>query len=724
VDRSRARDSRNRAGASRAQTLIRARTRHRLQEDRMATYTPDKLRNIVLLGHGSSGKTSLAEALLFDAGLTTRLGKVDDGNTVSDFDAEEQRRRMSVNTSILPIEYAGCKLNILDTPGYNDFVGEVCGAVRVVEGAVVVLDAVAGVEVGTELTWQHANDHSLPRIAFVNKMDRENANFDKAVASLREVFDVAAIPIQLPIGAEAAFSGVIDLIRGKAYTGTKGEETAVPAAMAGAVEQARAALTEAAAEGDDTLIEKFLEGEALTNEELVRGLRLGMRSGKVVPVLCGSALANVGMQAMLNVLVDLMPTPQDVPPAKAKNLATNQEEVLSEGDAGPLAAFVFKTSADPYVGKLTYYRVYSGVLESDSRALNSRSNAEERISQLFTVRGKEQINRTEVRAGDIGGVAKLSGTATSDTLCEKGHPLQLAPITYPKPIFSAAIFPKSKADLDKMSGALARLVEEDPTLRVSREPETNETILSGMGESHVDIAARRLQAKFGVEITLDTPKVPYRETITKEAAAQGRHKKQTGGHGQFGDVYMRFSPLPRGSGFEFADEVFGGSVPHNFIPAVEKGMREAVTKGVLAGYPVVDIKAALYDGSYHPVDSSEMAFKLAANLAFKKGMEDAGPILLEPIMTMTITIPEQFTGDVMSDLNTKRGRVMGMEQVKGKTVITAQAPLAEIQRYATDLKSMTQGRGVFSMEFSHHEGVPAHVAPQVIAAAKARAEKE
>jgi len=385
---------------------------------------------------------------------------------------------------------------------------------------------------------------------------------------------------------------------------------------------------------------------------------------------------------------------------------------------------VFKTSADPYVGKLTYYRVYSGALQSDSRALNARANTEERISQLFMVRGKEQINVSAISAGDIGAVAKLSATLTGDTLCDKGRPLQLAPVSYPKPIFSAAIFPKSKADLDKMGSALARLVEEDPTLRVSREPETNETILSGMGESHVDIAARRLQAKFGVEITLDTPTVPYRETITKTASAQGRHKKQTGGHGQFGEVYVRFEPLPRGSGFEFVDDVFGGSVPRNYIPAVEKGMREALTRGLLAGFPVVDFRAALYDGSYHAVDSSEMAFKLAANLAFKKGIEEAGPVLLEPIMSMTITVPEQFTGDVMSDLNTKRARVVGMDQARGKTVIQAQAPLAEIQRYATDLRSITQGRGVFSMEFSHYEEVPAHVTLQVITAAKAKAERD
>jgi len=684
----------------------------------MAAYDIGNLRNAALLGHGSCGKTSLVEAMLFDAGVTSRLGKVEDGNTVSDFDAEEQRRTMSVNTSILPMEWNGHRLTVLDTPGYTDFVGEVRGAVRVAEGAVVLLDAVSGVEVGTELVWQHANDYNLPRLVFVNKMDRENANFQRPVENLTEVFNVRAAILQLPVGSQADFKGVVDLISRTAYLDTQGEPGEIPAGMADQVEEARLQLVEIAAEADDSLIEKYLEGEELTDAEIYSGLRKGAASGEIVPVLCGSAVSNLGVRALMQAIVELIPSPAEGGEIHAKNPATGETEILEPTDNAPLAALAFKTMADPFVGRLTYLRVYSGILESDSRALNPRAETEERVGQLYSVLGKEQIPVEQLRAGEIGAVAKLGNTVTGDTLCDKSRPLILDPVTYPKPISSAAISPKTKADLDKMSTALTRLVEEDPTLQVSRNTETGETILSGMGESHVDIAARKLQQKFGVEITLDIPKVPYRETITRVAQAQGRHKKQTGGHGQFGDVWLRLEPLPRGSGFEFKDEVFGGSVPRQYIPAVEKGLRESISKGILAGYPVVDFSAALYDGSYHSVDSSEIAFKIAANLGFRKAMEDAGPVLLEPIMNVTITVPEQFMGDVLGDLNTKRARVQGMEQSHGRSVITAQVPLAEILRYATDLRSITQGRGVYTMDFSHYEEVPAHMTQRVIEAAK------
>jgi elongation factor G len=689
----------------------------------MAGYDIKKLRNVALVGHGNSGKTSLSEAMLFDAGITSRLGKVDDGNTVSDFDPEEQRRRISVNTSIIPLDWDGYHLTILDTPGYTDFVGEVRSAVRVVEGAVVLLDAVAGVEVGTELVWQHANDYKLPRLTFVNKMDRENANFQQAVDSLAQILGVRPAILQLPIGSQAAFKGVVDLISRTAYVGPKAEKSAVPADMTAQVETARTQLVDVAAEGDDELITKYLDGNELTDEEIYRGLRLGTASSKIVPVLCGSSLANIGAQSLMRALIDLLPSPTEVAEIHAKTPA-GAEEVLQHSEAGPLAALAFKTTADPFVGRLTYLRVYSGVLTSDSRAFNSRAETEERIGQLFMIRGKEQIPLKQLQAGEIGGVPKLSNTITSDTLCDKGHPLVLEPVTYPKPVFSAAIAPKTKADLDKMGTALTRLVEEDPTLQVSRNLETNETILAGMGESHVDIAARKLQQKFGVEIAVDVPKVPYRETVTREASAQGRHKKQTGGHGQFGDVWLRLEPLPRSTGFEFADKVFGGSVPRQYIPAVEKGIRETITKGILAGYPVVDIRVALYDGSYHAVDSSEMAFKIAANLGFRKAMEEAGPVLLEPVMSVTITIPEQYMGDVLGDLNTRRARVLGMDQAHGRSIVTALAPLAEMLRYATNLKSITQGRGVYKMELSHYEEVPAHVTQQIINAAKAAEEEK
>ena len=689
----------------------------------MQDYAVGRIRNLVLLSHGGTGKTSLSEAMLYDSGAVNRLGRVDEGTTVSDFDAEEVRRKFSVNTSILPCEWAGHKLNVLDTPGYMDFIGEVKAAIRVADGAVVLVEAAAGVEVGTELDWGYLEERQLPRLVFVNKMDRENADWQRTLESLRQKFDTTFVPIQIPIGAQATFRGYVDLITMKAYLGDKAEEAEIPAELQEQAADLRQSMMETAAEADDELVMKYLDGQELTDEEIRRGLALATRAGRIVPVLCGSALQNVGVRALLDAVVAYLPDPA-AQPIVANNPATQQEETLQASVDQPLAALVFKTLADPFVGKLTYFRVYSGAVSTDSRVYNANRGTEERIGQLYMIRGKEQTPVKEVKAGDMGAVAKLQVTNTGDTLCDRGHPLVLPGIEFPKPVFSAAIFPKTKADLDKMSSGLSRLTEEDPTLQVHRDPDTNETILSGMGESHIEIAARRLQAKFGVEITTDVPKIPYRETITKTASAQGRHKKQTGGRGQFGDVYIRFEPLPRGAGFEFVDEIFGGAVPKNFIPAVEKGLREAILKGVVAGYPTVDIRAALYDGSYHPVDSSEIAFKLAAHLAFEKGVAEAGPILLEPVMNVTITVPEQFMGDVLGDLNTRRARVMGMEQSRGNSIITAQAPLAEMQRYATSLRAMTQGRGIFSMEFSHYEEVPSHIAQGVIEAARKAREAE
>jgi elongation factor G len=690
----------------------------------MKEYSTEQLRNIALLSHGSAGKTSLAEALLFNTGAITRLGKVDEGTTVSDYDEEEIRRRISLNTSIIPCEWNGYKINVLDTPGYLDFVGEVKGAVRVVEGALILLDAAAGVEVGTDLVWGYANEQNLPRLVFINKMDRENANFKRCLEALKQKFEASFIPIQLPIGSQADFEGVVDLIAMKAYLGSQAKEGEIPVHLRDEANDYRLQLLEAAAESEDELIVKYLEGAELTEEEIRRGLKARVMAGNVVPVLCGSATANIGIQPLLQAIIAYLPSPAEAGEIVGTNPATGEKETLQPNEMNPLAALAFKTLADPYVGKLTYFRVYSGLMESDSRVFNSRSGQEERIGQLYILRGKTQIPTDRIRAGDIGAVAKLANTSTGDTLCDKGHPIVLPPPTFPKPVFSAAVHPKTKADLDKMSTTLARLVEEDPTLRVEREPSTGETILSGMGESHIDIAAKRLYQKFGVNITTSIPKVPYRETITKTASAQGRHKKQTGGRGQFGDVFIRFEPLPRGSGFEFVDEIHGGVVPNQYIPAVEKGLREIMEKGVLAGYPTTDFRAVLYDGSYHPVDSSEISFKLAAHLAFKKGIPEAGPVLLEPIMNVTITIPEEFTGDVLGDLNSKRARVQGMEQRRGMTIITAQAPLAEMQRYATDLRSMTQGRGIHTMEFSHYEEVPSHIAQRIIEEAQREAEKE
>ncbi len=687
----------------------------------MNDYSPGKIRNVVLVGHSSSGKTSLAEALLFDTGAVTRLGKVDDNTSVSDYDPEEQRRKISINTSLIPCEWNGYKINLLDTPGYIDFAGEVKSALRVADCAIFVVDAVSGVEVGTELVWQYADEFKLPRVILMNKLDRENADFDRVLGQLRESFGKSVVSLQIPIGKEASFKGEVNVVNRKAFLGHDSNESPVPGELSSRLEEERTHLMEVAAESEDSLIEKYLGGEELTDEEMKTGLKLGLRRGTLVPVLCGSATQNVGIPYILKFLADYAPSPIETSPITAQNPATHAEEKLKADEAGPLAAFVFKTQADPYVGKLTYFRVYSGTLESDSRIHNSHSGTEERIGQVYAPRGKEQIPVKRIGAGDLGAVAKLQETETGDTLCDKGHPLVLPKVAYPSPVYSVALTPKSKTDLDRMGTALQRLAEEDPTLRIYREHDTGETIMSGMGDSHVDVAVRRLKQKFSVELLTGVPRVPYKETITKVTQVQGRHKKQTGGRGQFGDTWIRFEPMERGAGFEFTEEVFGGAVPNSFIPAVEKGMREIMGKGVLAGFPTVDFRAVLYDGSYHPVDSSEIAFKLAAHKAFKAGIPQAGPVLLEPVMNVAITVPDQFTGDVLGDLNTKRGRVLGMEQKGTWTIVTAQAPHAELQRYATDLRSMTQGRGYFTMEFSHYDPVPSHIAQQIIE--KARKER-
>lgn len=690
----------------------------------MAKYTTDQLRNVVLLGHGGTGKTSLVEAMAYDCGVSNRLGRVEDGTTIADFDEEEIRRHISLSVAVVPCPWKDVKINILDTPGYLEFVGEVLSGLRAAEAAVFVLDASSGVEVGTELVWRYAEERKIPRIAFINRMDRENASFQRAVHSLAEKFEKRFVPAQLPVGEQASFRGVVDLISMKAYIGSESREESIPASMADEVEEARLQLVEAAAEGDDELIMKYLDGQELTSEEVVSGLRAAIFQGTVVPVFCGAATVNIAVRPLLDAIRSLLPSPVEAGPYEVTNLVTGQTESLEGSTTGPLAAFVFKTTADPYVGKLTYLRVYSGMLASDSRVYCSRTGSEERIGQLFHVSGRTQTPTENIIAGDIGSVAKLGDVRTSDTLHDRGRPLAMPPLEHPKPVYSLAINAKSQADSDKMSTSLQRLLEEDPVLRLEREPSTGELILSGMGETHLDVAVRRLQQKFGVEIVTSVPRVPYRETITKTVQAQGRFKRQTGGRGQFGDTWLRVEPRERGAGFEFVDEIFGGAVPRNFIPAVEKGVTEALQEGVLAGYPVVDILVALYDGSYHPVDSSDMAFKLAASIGFRKAAEQAGPILLEPIMRVTITVPEQFMGDVLGDLNSKRGRVLGMEQERGNSIVTALVPLAEMRRYATDLRSMTQGRGVFTMEFSHYDPVPAHVSEQIIAEAKKEKENQ
>lgn len=689
----------------------------------MKNFKTEQLRNVGLFSHGGAGKTSLSEAMLFNTGVINRLGRVDDGTTVSDYDPDEIKRHISVQLSLLPFEWKGTKVNIIDTPGYFDFVGEVKEAIRVVDGAIILLDAVAGIEVGTESVWKHADEYHVPRLALVNRIDRENADFFRVVDQMRDRFGVGIVPIQVPMGAQDKFQGVIDLVKMKAYVGTKGEEAPIPGELAETAASYREKLVESAAEHDDELISKYLEGEELTEAEIRRGIRSATLAGKMVPVLVASATGNKAVVPLMDAIVDYLPSPVDRGEVKATNPVTNQEEMLKPSDSEQLSALVFKTTADPYVGKLTYFRVYSGIIRSDSQVFNASKGREERVGQLFVIRGKTQEPIAQLSAGDIGAVAKLQETSTGDTLCNKDHPVILPGMTFPKPAYSAAVEPKTKADLDKLGSSLVRLVEEDPTLQVRKDTDTGETLLSGMGESHVDIAVEKMKRKFGVEVNLSTPKVPYKETITSATKAEYKHKKQTGGHGQYGHVFLEIEPQPRGAGFEFGERVVGGVVPKNFIPAVEKGVREALLEGVLAKYPVVDVKVTLYDGSYHPVDSSEMAFKIASSQAFKKGLEQANPVLLEPIMDVTVTVPEQYMGDVMSDLNTKRARVMGMEPQDGSSIIHAQAPLAEIQHYAADLRSITQGRGVYSMEFSHYEEVPAHIAQGIIAEAK-KAQKE
>lgn len=679
----------------------------------MDKYGLENIRNLVLLGHSGTGKSSLSEAILFTAGVINRLGKVDEGTTTSDYDPAEVKRKISINLSVLPCLWKGNKINVLDAPGYSDFAAEVKAGIRVSEGAIVVVSAAAGVEVGTEQAWDYLQEANLPRFILVNKMDRENADFYRTVKELQAKFGSRCLPIQLPIGAHTDFQGLVDLLAMKGYTGSAAnKEGEIPSGLQPQVASFREKLVEAVAELDDTLLEKYLGGEELSPQELTDGLRRGIVAGKIVPVLAASALQNVGTGQLLDAINHYLPAPKERPvligdPAKPETITPSEE--------APLAALVFKTTADPYVGKLTCFRAYNGFIDSNSQVWNSTRNEAERIGQLYTIRGKNQEPVAQVRAGDIGAVAKLNLTGTGDTLCTRDKPVKIIPISFPEPILSKAIYPKTKTDLDKLGAALSRLTEEDPTLRVHRDSDTVETIMSGLGETQLDVAAEKMQRKFGVGVNLEIPRVPYRETITTTTTAEFRHKKQTGGHGQYGHVVLEVEPLPRGTGREFQEKVVGGAIPKNYIPAVEKGVNEAAQEGVLARYPVTDVRVTVFDGSFHPVDSSEICFKIAGAGALKKGLTDGHPIILEPIMNATIRVPEDYTGDIIGDLNTKRAQVQGMTPEDGTQVIQAQVPLAEIQRYAIDLKSITQGRGTFTMQFSHYQETPAHVAQKIVA---------
>lgn len=676
----------------------------------MKTYSSDKIRNVAIVGHGGSGKTTLAEAMLFDSGAINRLGKVDEGNTASDYDPDEIKHHISINLSLLPLEWNDHKINLIDLPGYPDFIGEVKAGLRVADSALVLVDAGAGVEVGTGIVWRYADEYKLPRVVVINRLEREHANFENAVQSVHDALDAKAVALQVPIGEEASFKGVVNVVTGKACTfdGGKPAEGTAPADMADAIAAAREKLMDAVCETDDDLLNKYLEGEDIAEADLMGALRKAICTGQVIPIVCASGASNKGIQPLLDVIVEYLPSPDDA--------SLNEEDAKSIGDkSDKLAAFVFKTIADPFVGKLTYLRVYSGSLKGDSHAWNANKSHEERVGQLLVLRGKNNEPVGEVKAGDIVAVAKLQETTTSDTLTTKDNPIKLSPIVFPKPVYAAAIDPKTKVDLDKMGPALQRMIEEDPTLTVRKDAETGDNLLSGMGESHISIAVERMQHKFGVNLEVGTPKVPYRETIKNASKAQGRFKRQTGGHGQFGDTWIELSPA-KGSGFVFEDRIVGGVVPKQYIPAVEKGIHEAMHEGLLAGYPVIDIKATLYDGSYHPVDSSEMAFKIAGSMGFKAAAQHANPVLLEPIMDVTVTVPSDFMGDVIGDLNGKRAKVLGMEPVGGGfTEIRAHVPLAEMLRYATDLRSITQGRGTYTMEQLGYEEVPSHIAQKVIA---------
>jgi elongation factor G len=679
----------------------------------MKEYTTEFVRNIALASHSSSGKTMLAEAFLHHTGATTRLGKIEDGSTIADFEEEEIRRGISLSTAVIPVEHKDHKINLLDTPGYTDFIGEMISALRVADSALIVVDAVAGVEVGTEAAWNYCDEFKLPRCILINKMNRDNANFNKVLAALQELTDVRLLPVQLPWGAEQDLQGVIDLLTMKAYKGTGKDSSAIPDELVDEAETARMELIESAAEGSDELLEKYLEGEDLTADEIMAGLKKAIMNGTAIPVFAAAGGAEIGIEPLLNSLIKLMPSPADVGAMTAQG--QNGEEELTAVDSGPLAAYVWKTTADPFVGKITYFRVYSGVITSDSRVWNQTKGIEERLGTLSILRGKEQISVKTIHAGDIASVPKLSDTATGDTLCDKGHPLTLPVPEYPNALFRVAVMPKTQSDSAKISPTLTRLSEEDMTLSWYQEPATNQTILQGMGDQHIDVAIRKAESKFQTNLLTEEPKVPFQETITRIASAQYRHKKQTGGAGQFGEVQMRVEPL-QDEEFEFKNEVFGGAVSSSYMPAIEKGVRSVMKNGVIAGYPVVNVKVAVTDGKEHPVDSKPIAFETAGREAFKLAFKDAGPVLREPIMNVRITVPEANMGDVLGDLNTRRARVQGMENERGHTIVTAQVPLAEMLHYTTDLRSITGGRGVFAMEFDHYETVPSHIAQDVIAA--------
>jgi elongation factor G len=689
----------------------------------MKVYEAPSIRNVAVVGHSGAGKTQLISALLFDAGAVNRFGRVDDGTTVTDYDEEEIARKHTLACSLAYVEWNKHKINFIDTPGMANFLSDARAALRVSDGALVVVDAVAGVEVSTEKVWEAAAELELPRLVMLNRLDRERASIDRSLESLRAVFGRAVVPVQLPIGEEKSFRGVIDLVAMKAWTyavdgSGKPSESAIPADLEAPAQAAREALIEMVAEADDSLMEKFFDAGTLTQDELLSGLKRGISAGRVFPVLCASATANIGMQPLLDAIVSFVPSPAERP-LKAKKSKSDEEVQVEAKSEAPTAAFIWKTVADPFAGRITMFRVVSGALKSDSTVHNVTKDIPERLGHLVLMQGKTQTAVPEIKAGDIGAVAKLKESQTNDLLADKSVGFTLAGTKFPEPVISYAIEPKSRGDEEKISTALHRLQEEDPTINYTRDPQTKELLLAGQGQSHIEVTVAKLKRRFGVEVNLKLPRIPYRETITASTEAHGRHKKQTGGHGQFGDCKVKFEPLPRGSEFEFVDDIFGGSIPRQFIPAVEKGIQDARLRGFLAGYPMVDFRATVFDGSFHQVDSNELSFKMAGSLAFKDGMSRARPTLLEPVMDVEVYAPSDYAGDLMGDLNGRRGRIGGMDSRGASTIIRAKVPMSEMLTYEQHLTSATGGRGSYHMEFSHYEEVPSHLHGKIIAAAKA-----
>ena len=682
----------------------------------MADYQPKDIRNIAFLGHGSEGKTTLTESMLYAAGHIDRQGRVEDGNTVSDFDPEEIKRSISINTSVAPVEWKGTKVNIIDVPGYFDFVGEMMGPVRVTQTVGIVINAVNGITVGAEKAWNMAEKNGLSRMFIVNQLDREHANFDKVLERLRETYGGSVVPLLVPIGAGANFRGVVNVLEGTAFEGANKtlKSIDVPAELTARLKDDEMVITEASAEAIDELLEKFFSEGELSHDEVLEGFRAGMKSGKIVPVVCCSAVTGVGVAPLLDIMKSYLNWPSGTV-AEGVNPKNNEPARRKCVNEEPFSAFVFKTIADPFVGKLSLVRVMSGVLTPATALYNANDEKAEKSGGLFMLRGKKQSAAQQLNAGDIGALSKLQFTSTGDTLCDAAAPIRYPELVYPLGNFSKAVYAAKQGEEDKVFSGINKLMEEDPSIKIEKNTETTENVLSGQGDLHLDVIRSKLSNKYGANAVLQDPRIPYRETIRKTVSCQGRHKKQSGGHGQFGDVWIEFSPIgDTNIDFEFVDAVVGGSVPRNFIPSVEKGLRENIVKGVLAGYPMVGLRAKLYDGSYHAVDSSEMAFKTAARIAFKKGAADASPVLLEPVMHVEVMVPDEYMGDIMGDVSTRRGRIMGMNQVDGMQQVVAEVPLAEMFKYATDLRSKTQARGSFTMKFERYEEVPTDVAKKII----------